>query len=39
MAMTAAVKDELAHLIDDQALLPQGRGVVDAAVRRRVCTS
>ena len=35
MAMTAAVKDELARLAGHQALLPQGRGLGDAAVRRR----
>ena len=35
MAMTAQVKDELSRLAGDQALLPQGRGVRDAAVRRR----
>ena len=35
MAMTASVKDELAAPDGHQALLPQGRGVLDAAVRRR----
>ena len=35
MAMTAQVKDELSRLDGHQAVLPQGRGVGDAALRRR----
>ena len=35
MAMTAQVKAELASTASDQVVLPQGRGLVDAAFRRR----